>query len=278
MTRLKTEWISDIEKNASLWNHRLKEMCGMNFIEVAAEASGRRLSELELLRKKTKVAVVPITVGLGVISTFTQSVAATPKAMGFETFITENSDVDGFYEAYKKGADIVYVADDERYLAINLNKRKIGDNNEATAAGYVTVLKGLLAKKENFTLGIENLLRERKVLLLGYGIVGKLAADRLSEEGAEVTVFERSPVEEKRAEAKGFAVLKDKDKIKEYSLILDATCEGDWITANMLKEDLRMSTPGVPFSLDEEAIKVFEDRVIHDYLEIGTAVMLAMAL
>lgn len=278
MTRLKTEWISDIEKNASLWNHRLKEMCGMNFIEVAAEASGRSLSELELLRKKTKVAVVPITVGLGVISTFTQSVAATPKAMGFETFITDSSDVDGFYEAYKKGADIVYVADDERYLAINLNKRKIGDNNEATAAGYVTVLKGLLAKKENFTLGIENLLRERKVLLLGYGIVGKLAADRLSEEGAEVIVFEKSLAEEKRAEEKGFAVLKDKDKIKEYSLILDATCEGDWITANMLKDDLRMSTPGVPFSLDEEAIKVFEDRVIHDYLEIGTAVMLAMAL
>ena len=53
----------------------------------------------------------------GEIESFPQAVSAVTVAMGFDTFVTDHTDVSGFYEASCKGADIVYMADDDRYIA-----------------------------------------------------------------------------------------------------------------------------------------------------------------
>ena len=46
------------------------------------------------------------------------------------------------HEAYQSGADIVYMADDDRFISINLNKKKMADNEYATALGYTAALEG----------------------------------------------------------------------------------------------------------------------------------------
>ena len=42
----------------------------------------------------------------------------------------------------------------------------------------------------------------------------------------------------------------------------------------MLHPDFRMAAPGIPLSLSEELYNKHRHRVIHDWLQIGTAVMM----
>ena len=75
-----------------------------------------------------------------------------------------------------------------------------------------------------------------------------------------------------------YRVLKSPEEISAYRLIVDLTNEGDWLEPEWLQEDLIMAAPGVPLSLKAEAAPAFADRVVHDDLEIGTAVMAMEAL
>ena len=69
-----------------------------------------------------------------------------------------------------------------------------------------------------------------------------------------------------------------KDKIKNYSFILDFTNEGGWLSEEDLARDVLYASPGVPCSLDKNSKKVFSESAIYDNLEIGTAIMLGMAV
>ena len=214
-----------------------------------------------------KIGVVPITSGEGVIGSFSEAVAAVTAAMGFRSFVTECSDVCGIFEAHKREADILYMADDDRYIAFNLNKKKIADNNVATAAGYLTALEeaqGSLVGKE--------------VLLLGFGVLGQEFLKRLMKRGIRVTGYD---TDENRLKAMGWSgasILEKQEDMQRFKIVIDATNKGDWIHKDILHPEAWIASPGIPLSLDENTCAVYEKRIIHDYLEIGTAAMLGFAL
>lgn len=267
MTRLITEWIKDIQDHAKEKEAVLKEKTGLNYIGLAAKTSGWSVADLERASLQIKVGVVPVTSGKGVISSFSESVAAVITAMGFQSFLTQGADVNGIHEAYSREADILFMADDERYLAFNINKRKMADNNMATAAGYLTALEeahGSLTGKE--------------VLLLGFGVIGQEFYKRLQKKGISVAGYEIDPGRQKEMDRSGIFLLEKPEDMRHFKVILDATNQSGWIHSGMLHPEAWIAAPGIPLSLDAEAYTEYGKRVIHDYLEIGTAAMLGFAL
>lgn len=267
MTRLITNWISDMEASAAGWNYELKRMTGADYIGIGAMVSGWTEESIREAAECEKVAVVPVTSGLGTISSFAESVAAIVKAMGFVAFVTEGTDVNGIYEAHVKDADIVFMADDDRYIALNIRDGSIGDNNIATASGYVEILNRMAGN-----------IAGRQVAVLGYGIIGQLMAEFLSEKGALIAVFDKNPDKKHSVIKDGYQWIEDAAELREYKYIADGTSEGNWLNEDMLSEDVLIAAPGIPFSLTETAQEKLEGRYIHDLLEIGTAGMLALAI
>jgi pyrrolysine biosynthesis protein PylD len=158
------------------------------------------------------------------------------------------------------------MADDNRYISINVKTGRIGDNNIATARGYVTALEKMAGSLEN-----------KDVLVIGCGIVGKLAIDALQETGAAITLYDKNEVRLKEINC-DIPVLKNINEIKNFNYILDATNGGGWLHKEMLAENVMIATPGVPLSLDAETYFSMQERIIHDYLQIGTAVMLGLVM
>ncbi|MEI3503477.1 MAG: hypothetical protein V8Q42_07440 [Anaerovoracaceae bacterium] len=147
MTRLVTEWIRELEETAAVRDKELRRLTGAGYVKLAALTAGVPEELIIKASEEYKVAVVPVTSGLGEIESFPQAVSAVTVAMGFDTFVTEHTDVSGFYEASCKGADIVYMADDDRYIAVNMRTGKIGENDISTAGGYAQLLIQLADRK-----------------------------------------------------------------------------------------------------------------------------------
>lgn len=267
MTRLITDWISDMEVRAAVWNEELKRLTGKGYTGIGAMVSGWSEESICEAAECEKVAVVPVTSGLGTISSFAESVKAIVKAMGFEAFVTEGTDVNGIYEAHVKDADIVFMADDDRYIALNIRDGSIGDNNIATASGYVEILNRMAG-------GVSG----QKTAVLGYGIIGQLMAQFLADKGADVAVFDKNPDKKHSVVKDGYQWIENVDELRGYKYIADGTSEGNWLNEDMLSEDVLIAAPGIPFSLTEVAQEKLEGRYIHDLLEIGTAGMLALAI
>lgn len=267
MTRLITEWIMDIQEKAKEKEGILKGKTGLDYISLAAKASGWSVADMERAAMQIRIGVVPVTAGEGVIHSFSEAVAAVTAAMGFRSFVTECCDVCGIFEAHKKEADILFMSDDDRYIAFNLNKKKMADNNMATAAGYLTALE----EAQGSFVG-------KEVLLLGFGALGQEFLKRLMKRGIRVTGYD---TDEKRRKAMGWsgaAILEKQEDMQRFKIVIDATNTGGWIHKDMLHPDAWIASPGIPLSLDEETYAEYEKRIIHDYLEIGTAAMLGFAL
>ena len=258
MTRLITEWIDEIKNNSKEKEAKLKEKAGLNFVALAAKSSGWSVVDIERATQQIKIGVVPVTSGEGVIGSFAEAVAAVTGAMGFQSFVTECVDVSGILEAHKREADILFMADDNQYISFNLNKKKMTDNNFATAAGYLTALEeahGSMVGKE--------------VLLLGFGVLGQEFLKRLMKKGIGVTGYD---IDENRLKAmarSGASILENIEDMKKFKIVIDATNQGSWIHQGMLHPDTWIASPGIPLSLDEDTYAIYEKRTIHDFLEIG---------
>lgn len=261
MTRLREEWIKNIQSGISAYEHELKRKTGMTLLELSAMSNDMDTSQIIKHTSDYNVAVIPVTTGEGIIGTFSQSVASIIRQLGFNAFVTERTDVDGIYEAYLKNASCLFLADDKRFLGINIGRNIISDNNAATAKGYITVLEhvcGGLAGKE--------------VLLLGYGTVGKIMLELLINKDAIPIIYDKN--EKLLAGLNEEMILKGSEYIKNYKLILDATNEGGWIQSDMIDENSFIAAPGIPLSLKEDDYEKHRDRVVNDWLQIGTAVMM----
>lgn len=259
MTRLKSEWISGIAPGIEECQEYLQDKTGRTFKSL--------LGDEKWPATPSKVAVVPITQGQGLIGGFSESVAAVIRVMGVEAFVTEATDVAGIYEASLKNAEVLYMADDARFIALNLKTGKIADNNTATATGYVHLLEAIAGG-----------LNGKEVLILGYGIIGQEALHVLQMKEARVTVYDRDVEKQKILSQSRIDILDSVDEIKKFPFVLDATNTGEWISPGMLHEDVWYVSPGVPLSLDEDACAYYNNRVIHDYLQVGVAAMLKMAM
>jgi len=267
MTRLITDWIADIEYAIKDWEEDLKRKTGLSYAGLAAKVAGCSVGDIACAARETKVAAVSVTSGLGIIGSFAQSVAAVTGAMGFESFATERADVDGIHEAYLRGADIVYMADDRRFISFNLNKKKMADNDSATARGYTEAFEGALKTFEG-----------KRLLLMGFGALGSEFMKCLKNKGADFAVYDIDPKRLASAKKEGVDVIESPEGIREYPYLIDATSQGGWLHREMLHPDVRIAAPGIPLSPDREALEMHGERIIHDPLQIGVAAMLGLTL
>lgn len=268
MTRLRTEWITYMLDGMEDYNRELRLKTGMDLSGLVMHAFGISPEDYLAAQQNVSVAVIPITQGEGIIGSFSQSVAAIVHSMGFKADVMEHTDMDGIYDAVRTGRQILFFADDARYLAVNIAKGACSDNNYATALGFIQVMQALMKKH-----GLD--MRAEKLLQIGYGIVGKEAAVILNDMGVAFDLYDKD-----RTAVEGFSgrTLSRKEEIKNYSYILDFTNEGEWLTRELLADDILYVSPGVPYSMDAEAAAAFEECAVHDNLEIGTAIMLGQCL
>lgn len=267
MTRLIEDWIKDIPATMKEAEGDLVFKTGLDFIGLAAAAAGISREKIMSAAKVKKVGVIPITTGLGVIGSFSESVAAIVRHMKFEAFVTEKTDVAGIYEAHQKGAEILFMADDERFLAVNTAENKVGENSIGTAKGYIAALEGAVGS-----------LNRKKILVLGCGRVGRAALHLLKAKGADCTgyIFNQKKLQELQGE--GWNIISDPKEIVHYPLLFDANIGDGWLANDMLHPEVWIAAPGVPLSLDALAFQTHKNRLIHDYLPIGVAAMLADVL
>lgn len=268
MTRLEENWITNMTSEMSASEKDLKDKTGLNYRQLAAKAAEMTDAEFDERTKELKVAVVTMTSGLGEIGSFAESVQGILGAMKINTFVTAKTDVDGIYEAHERGAHIAFMADDDRFIALNLGKNKVGDNNSGTAKGFVAALEG--AMKEP--------LMDKEVLIIGCGIVGKLMIEEVQKKGGIPICWDIDSDVLATLKKQNLRTINSIDNINKYRYILDASSQGNWMGIGMLHPDSWYVSPGVPLSLTEGALAAHRDHMVHDLLPIGVASMLALAL
>ncbi|MDR0198618.1 MAG: 3-methylornithyl-N6-L-lysine dehydrogenase PylD [Methanomassiliicoccaceae archaeon] len=264
MTRLTEELIRDVPAKVNSLDEELESKIGMTLREFACYAMGVDGNDIDF--GKYSAAIVPVTSGQGVIGGFSRSVAAAADSLGMHSFVTGYCDVMGISEAFSSNADIIFMADDDRFIALNTRTRSFSDNIWSTAKGYVMALK--LADG-----GLEG----KKVLVIGAGRVGSEAVKILKKEGASVEVtdilYSRSEELERRYGVTARPNVNE--AIADNRLILNAS--PGLIPGRLIQRGAVISSPGVPYAFDEEG----EERakvIIHDVLSLGVVVMAAASV
>lgn len=273
MTRLITEWLTHSKDDMEIWDTEVESITGLNAADLARNAAAAWMgisekdSEFIDVRRKISCGVVPVTAGLGKIGGFSHSVAAVLEHLGVNTILSETSDVEGVWRCIESGAEIIFMADDNRFIALNARHGAIGENDKATAWGYASALHHMAGG-----------LNGRDVLLLGCGRVGHEALNALKYYGAKIYAFDKD--REASASLAGFAdgIIESPDRIRKYPLIFDATDEGGWLSRDELNPDVIISAPGLPLSFDDDCASSLKNPIFHDTLHTGVAVMLFMAM
>ena len=265
MTRLRTEDIEHIRHELKTYDQQLLNKTGKTLKGIALHALGLGDSEFEEIIKLNKVCVIPLTCGLGVIDGFCNAVCGIVSHLGFDSFVSQNSDAAGMAEAFEKKSDILLLADDNRFIAINVHSKYVSDNSEMTAKGFVAGLDLMAA-------GIKG----KNVLVLGCGEVGSYTARILVNMGVSVTVSDVDPQLASILQKDVADVLiNDNWRLtpEKYQCIIDATPAVDLIDASLITPETYVAIPGVPCGLNPEARKKLSNRYLHDPLQIGVATM-----
>ena len=282
MTRLTPADLRGIPAGLQDYDRELAARTGCTLRGLACRAAGTEERRLVELARDAPVAVVPLDAGQGVLPGFAEGVRAIAAHLGFPAQVTESPDAGGVAQAYRGGARILVTADESTYIAVNLRSLAVADNNRTTALGFVTALD-LLAGG----------LAAREVLVLGCGPVGREAARCLLEREARVSLCDLRPERARETAAELVAELaaaapaaagrvrveEDLEQaLRRHRLLFDATPAPAFIRERHIGPDSRIAAPGVPLGLSAGALRAAGKRVVHDVLEIGTAVMLAEAL
>ncbi len=266
MTRLREEDVFDISDSLQEYDQKLVDQVGKSLSGIAAHANGVSEKRICDLHQAIPVAVIPITCGEGIINGFSRSVQKIIEFMGFTSFVTGLKDVGGLAEAVEKGAKVVFLADDDHFVAINIAAGKVVDNGKATGKGYAAALDLMSGG-----------LRDKEVLLIGAGPVGMGAAEYMSAHGARIFVYD---INQEQAEnliktVPGIQIVQDfYDSLPEYKLLFDATPAAEIIGAEYIDEDTMVAAPGIPLGLSRGCLPLIAGRLVHDALEIGVATML----
>lgn len=274
MTRLYYEAVKDIPDSLGELDEKYLRSTGCSLLGLAARAAG--LAEDKAVQKVRGIsaAVVPVTSGQGVIPGFSQAVESVLNHIGLTAFVTGQPDIAGFGEAFGKAAQIVFAADDHKFLALNLASRKVIDNSQSTACGFV---QALAAAAELQSGG----LRGEKVLVIGLGPVGAHAALELKKTGALVSVFDidQLKVNEFTAANDGIQAVHDlRLAAGNINYIYDATPAPEIIDDEMIQPFTVISCPGVPHGLTAAALAKAGPGFIHDVLPLGVAAMALQCL
>ncbi len=267
MTRLTQNDLNGLELDLCRYDEELLRLTGLTLGQLACMAAGVSEKELSIASNRIKVAVIPVTTGEGIIPGFVGSVLSIIKHLGFAVQVTEKSDLSGFCEAVS-GTDLIFMADDQKFMALNLRNSKLVDNAEATARGYVTALNCLGQG-----------LAGQTVLVVGAGEVGSKAISYLREIGAEVTICEVNQDKAADLRRANLKVIKNiVEELPNFQFIIDASPQAEFLKLSNLHPEVRIAAPGIPLGLTGEAYQVLRERIVHDPLQIGVATMVAMAI
>lgn len=269
MTRLLKGDVEGIHRELELYDSELIEKTDLSLRQVACVAAG--ISEKDVIQRAStnKAAVIPITVGEGVIPSFSTAVKSIIQHLGFQAVVTNETDVAGIAEGISHGANLLFMADDLKFIALNILTGVAADNGEATGKGFAAALEGMAQG-----------LKEKSVLVLGAGPVGTSAVAFLKTLGAKAAVFDIDDSKvEKLKDDTGINIEPDlKRALATYRYIIDATPQGAFIQLDDVHPDTKIACPGMPLGLSPTAYSSLKGGLIHDPLQIGVAVMLTMAL
>jgi len=270
MTRLREDDIVNISSQLKEYDNQLLLKVGKTLAGIAAHAIGRTEKEIYISHEDIVAAVVPMSCGEGIINGFSQTVQKIIEFMGFASFVTGSSDVGGLAEAVSRGAKVIFLGDDDNFIAVNTSKGKIVDNGIATGRGYGAALD-LMAG------GIQG----KEVLLMGAGPVGTGAAEFMASRGARVLIYDIDINKAERLKEAGFAaqtVNELDEALESCNLVLDATPAAGIIGKEFITQSTMICAPGIPLGLCDECIPLVSGRLVHDALEIGVATMLFEAV
>ncbi len=272
MTRLLSEDIQAIPATLNSYDLVLKEKTGLSLKGLAALAAGSGYSKLDL--KEYRVAAVPFTAGQGTIEGFCESVAAIAGHLGFKATVTASPDVAGLAEAYQCGIDIILLADDDIFIAVNTKTLQVVDNTFATAKGYVASLQQMAGS-----------LTDREVMLIGAGRLGADAAKELAALGVILLIHDTDKSAEKALTEKlaaqnykAFCGFSLERALGRTGLIFDASSGREFIDGRLVDYNTLIAAPGMPLGLTDEALSKVRANLIHDPLQIGVATMLYLSL
>ena len=167
MTRLTEDDVRDLAARLPEFDAGLRGVAGVDLRALALRACG--LDEAESPLAGARIAAVPVSSGLGFIPFFSQCVEIILRHIGCDAFVTAQPDVKGLQEAADRGARVMFAADDDRFVALNIRSGACADDDPCTANGYVTALEAAAGG-----------LGGRPVLVLGLGPVGRAASRRLA--------------------------------------------------------------------------------------------------
>ena len=267
MTRLTETDVTTLTRSLEAFEARLLEATGLGLRDLALRTvtDGDRCVQL----RGARIGAVPMSSGEGVIPGFSACVVATLLHLGCDAWMTTQPDVRGMQAAVAAGATILFLADDHRFIALNLTRSCTVDDDPATADGYVTALEAAAGG-----------LQRREVLVLGLGRVGRAAVRRLASRGAKVLVVE--PDEERLATARdvglGFETVDLAGGLARCDLVFDASPAAGIIDVADVRAETISAVPGMPSAFTEAAQEALGARHIHEPLAIGVAVMAARAL
>lgn len=271
MTRLKESDIDHIVYQMEQYDQELIKKTGHTLAKIAAHAAQLQCVDETMVHELGPVAVIPMTCGQGVIGGFSETVAGILTFLGAKAFVPNSSDAKGMAEALKRKAEVIFLADDDRFIAIHLKTGRYSDNSVATGKGYAAALDYLAGG-----------LSGRRILLVGAGPVGCAAAFAAIDFGGKVHVYDKNyEASEKLANTvlvncgRGITIEQDLDlALKNHKLIIDACPEAGFIKPAHLYLDSFVAAPGVPLGVHAEALAKVQSRLIHDPLQLGVATML----
>jgi len=267
VTRLTADDVGALTGQLDEFEAQLESVAGIGLRDLALRAATAEPVCVPL--HGARIAAVPVSSGEGLIPGFSECVAAILARLGCDAWVTELADVRGIQEAVAGDAGVIFMADDRRFIALDLKKGRCIDDDPATADGYVTALEaaagGLLG---------------RRVLLLGLGPVGRAAARRLVSRGAIVEVVEPDSVRLRGALEDGLKIspVELADGLARCALIFDATPAAGIIDAGDVGAETIAAVPGMPSAFTAGAREILGARHIHEPLAVGVAVMAARAL
>ena len=275
MTRLQSIDIEGISDSLNSYDEKLLAKTGRTLRGITCYAAG--LEEKEFLEKSTHrlIAVVPIQWGRGVIGGFCETTSDILRHIGFQSFVTEEFNVSGMAEALEKQADIVFMADDNRFVALNFVYHRVVDNSAATGRGFVAGL-------DLMTGGLQG----QKALVIGCGPVGLNAAMALINYGARVSVYDINRARtidaartlQSKLETEVGHPTDLSRALSKHQILVEASNSADIIHEKDLSDITYIAAPGMPLGVSHAAQEKMADRLLHDPLQIGVATMGVEAL
>jgi len=243
---------------------------GCTLLGVACHTFGIPEKVLQSIAASVEVGIIPFQSGQGIIEGFSQTLESIVRHLGFRVFVTSNCDVAGIAEAVERNAEVIMMADDYRFIALNIKSNRMSDNAIATAKGYVAGLD-LMAG------GLEG----QKVLVIGCGAVGQSATLAVMQRNAEVSVFDINPSRSYKLARDIYKAMRKKINVEanlnmalqRYHLLVEATDAPGILDVHYIRPDAHVAAPGIPLGLTPKAVEKIASRLLHDPLQIGAAVM-----